>query len=264
MNTYRLNLQSLSTVVRYLPRFIPCPVCNGKRFFIRLHPSPRVGWRCLFCRGTLFHLGTYRVIQDHYGPDLSGLKDASVYELSAHGTLYTALKGCATRIGFTFQCSEWFAGVPFGESMNGIRCENVHHLSFSNASFDLITSTAVFEHVEDDMAGFKEICRVLKPGGRYIFTVPCASDRSTITRAVRLPDGTIKHFEPPHYHTHPLQGRDGVFVWRDYGIDIGDRLRAAGFYAAEVVLERFPSLMPGQSVPVIVAQRTPLVKINIL
>jgi SAM-dependent methyltransferase len=45
-------------------------------------------------------------------------------------------------------------------------------LPFADASFDLVTSFDVLEHVEDDLAALGELARVLRPGGRLAVTVP--------------------------------------------------------------------------------------------
>ena len=45
-------------------------------------------------------------------------------------------------------------------------------LPFADASFDLVTAFDVIEHVEDDGQVFRELCRVLKPGGCLVFSVP--------------------------------------------------------------------------------------------
>jgi SAM-dependent methyltransferase len=45
-------------------------------------------------------------------------------------------------------------------------------LPFADASFDLVAAFDVVEHVEDDRRVFGELTRVLKPGGRLIFSVP--------------------------------------------------------------------------------------------
>ncbi len=46
---------------------------------------------------------------------------------------------------------------------------DVMHLSLPDNSFDVVTALGVFYHknVTDDLQGFKEIFRVLKPGGRF-------------------------------------------------------------------------------------------------
>jgi SAM-dependent methyltransferase len=46
------------------------------------------------------------------------------------------------------------------------------HLPFPDASFDLVLSHEVLEHVQDDVQAVKEIVRVLKPGGRLVLFVP--------------------------------------------------------------------------------------------
>jgi SAM-dependent methyltransferase len=56
--------------------------------------------------------------------------------------------------------------------------EEVRHLPpgqplpFAEASFDLVTSFDVLEHIEDDVAALRELARVLRPGGRLIIAVP--------------------------------------------------------------------------------------------
>jgi SAM-dependent methyltransferase len=46
------------------------------------------------------------------------------------------------------------------------------HLPFADASFDLVVSAAVLEHVENQAAVLREIHRVLKPGGYFYVEVP--------------------------------------------------------------------------------------------
>lgn len=46
------------------------------------------------------------------------------------------------------------------------------HLPFPDASFDLVLSHEVLEHVQDDRKSMEEIIRTLKPGGRLILFIP--------------------------------------------------------------------------------------------
>jgi SAM-dependent methyltransferase len=45
-------------------------------------------------------------------------------------------------------------------------------LPFRDASFDRIIASEVLEHIPDDTAAFRELARVLKPGGTLAITVP--------------------------------------------------------------------------------------------
>jgi SAM-dependent methyltransferase len=131
------------------------------------------------------------------------------------------------------EVSEYFDDVEPGACVDGVRCENVEALTFADASFDLCTSTEVFEHVADDRAGFRELWRVLRPGGCTLFTVPLNVQGPTRERAERI-DGRIVHHLPPEYHDDHLRGRGRVLAFRTYGLDIVDRLRDAGFREAHI------------------------------
>jgi SAM-dependent methyltransferase len=45
-------------------------------------------------------------------------------------------------------------------------------LPYDNSSFDLVTGLDVVEHLDDDLAGLREMRRVLRPGGRALLFVP--------------------------------------------------------------------------------------------
>jgi SAM-dependent methyltransferase len=45
-------------------------------------------------------------------------------------------------------------------------------LPYEDASFDLVTALDVVEHLDDDLAGLKEMKRVLRPRGRALLFVP--------------------------------------------------------------------------------------------
>lgn len=45
-------------------------------------------------------------------------------------------------------------------------------LPFESASFDCVVALDVLEHIEDDAAALREIARVTRPGGAFVFAVP--------------------------------------------------------------------------------------------
>ncbi|HKO99727.1 MAG TPA: class I SAM-dependent methyltransferase [Pyrinomonadaceae bacterium] len=56
--------------------------------------------------------------------------------------------------------------------LQNVKYGTAEELPFADASFDLVTALDVVEHLDDDLAGLREIRRVLKPGGFALLTVP--------------------------------------------------------------------------------------------
>jgi SAM-dependent methyltransferase len=46
------------------------------------------------------------------------------------------------------------------------------HLPFANGSFDLVVSVWVLEHLKEPLTVFREVGRVLRPGGHFVFLTP--------------------------------------------------------------------------------------------
>lgn len=124
--------------------------------------------------------------------------------------------------------SEYYAETAPGQFKGEVQCQDVQRLTYADGSFDVCTSTEVFEHVEDDIAGFRETCRVLKPNGLLVFTVPLRMGFPTIERTGIANDMRTMRL-PAEYHAD----RHGtpVFCYRNYGDDILARLERAGFDA---------------------------------
>jgi SAM-dependent methyltransferase len=198
-----------------------CPSC-GPTLLVKLADDP-ISVRCVRCRSSAIHMSILQVLP-RVCPDLSEL---SVYEMSSRGPLFEFLGLQAGKLTF----SEFYDDVDPGTFKEGVQCQDVQQLTFDDASFDLCTSTEVFEHVPDDRRGFAEIRRVLRPGGRFVFTVPLTTDASTVERAV-LVDGELRHLLEPEYHGDVIRGQGKVLCFRNYGLDILDRLRGSGFGAA--------------------------------
>jgi SAM-dependent methyltransferase len=201
----------------------PCPRC-GPTLQVKLDDL-EVAVRCTRCGASAVTQSLLWVLLD-LAPDLGQL---AVYELSSRGPLHDFL----SRRAGALTASEYLPDVPPGERRGGVLCQDVERLAFPDASFDLCTSTEVFEHVADDARGFAEIRRVLRPGGRFLFTVPLSPAPHTVERARRGEHG-VEYLLPPAYHDDRLTGPGTVLVFRDYGRDVVDRLRAAGFSRAEL------------------------------
>jgi SAM-dependent methyltransferase len=213
---------------------------------VQLAPDD-LGIRCLRCGASAITLSLMAVLVE----TRPGFRGESVYELSARGPLYTFLR----RRVRDLTASEYFDDVPPGQYRGSVLCQDVQRLTFADGTFDVCTSTEVFEHVAEDRQAFGEIRRVLKPGGQLMFTVPLMSQHETVERA-RLEGGRLVHLLPPEYHGDHVRGRARVLTFRNYGLDVIERLRAAGFSDAAIdrrAAERFF----GHGRGVVVAWRDP-------
>jgi SAM-dependent methyltransferase len=153
--------------------------------------------------------------------------------------------------------SEYLPDTPFGQSdARGVRSEDLTRLTFADASFDVLMSFEVLEHVPDYRAALSECARVLRPGGLALITAPFrAKEAETLVRASVSADGSIVHHEPPDYHGDPVNA-EGILCYYWFGWSLLDEIRAAGFsdaYVAFYASRQFGYLQPMQSM--IVATR---------
>jgi SAM-dependent methyltransferase len=58
------------------------------------------------------------------------------------------------------------------EAYLGVLRGDARRLPFRDDSFDVVLTSEVLEHIQDDVAAIGEMVRVLKPGGRFAATVP--------------------------------------------------------------------------------------------
>ena len=158
--------------------------------------------------------------------------DACVYELSYHGAVFDYLRENIEN----FYYSEFFSDDDLGSNINGVRNEDVQQLTFENKKFDLVTCSEVFEHVENYIEGFLEIRRVLKPGGKFVFTVPLFETVKTEQMCSVGDNGSLIWHSEPEFHDSRVSGVNTVPVfWRHSKNQICNDLLKVGFKKAKFV-----------------------------
>jgi SAM-dependent methyltransferase len=142
----------------------------------------------------------------------------------------------------SFFCSEFKLNIPLGENI-GERVSNqsLERLTFDNAFFDVVITEDVLEHVRLYEKAVREIYRILKPNGYFIFTIPFYFDRMTVTRVDTSGKRDV-HILPPQYHGGPLRGK--MLSYRTFGLDFLDFLKSIGF-TAEARFSKYADLTFG-------------------
>jgi SAM-dependent methyltransferase len=198
-----------------------CPSCDS-RLFASLGRSAFLT-RCLRCKANVVNLSTVSVLR---GLDVSRMR---AHEFSSFGATFEFLKRQCT--DFTY--SEYFPGKS--AVVNGIRNEDVTNQTFVSNSLDLLTSNGVMEHVPEDVQGYRECHRVLKPGGMLIFTVPLYDTPESIKLASVNGNEIVWH-GTPEYHDSRLEGPfTAPTFWRHSLHDVCERVRQVGFRSVELV-----------------------------
>ena len=73
-----------------------------------------------------------------------------------------------------------------------------------------------------------EFYRVLKRGGRHIFTVPFNSEAFVDERRAELIDGKVNHILGPMYHMNPVDQENGALVYNIFSLEMLTRMSAIG------------------------------------
>jgi SAM-dependent methyltransferase len=192
-----------------------CPICEKAVTFSAKEPWFRDHLFCSSCGSIPRERALMKVISDYY----PNWRDLSIHESSPGG------RGASIKLhnectGYT--ASQFYADITPGHVHleSGYRCENLEKLTFPDNSFDLFITQDVMEHILDPAAAFKEIARVLKPGGAHIFTAPLINKtrKSEIWASRDESDQIIYHHEP-EYHGNPVDQK-GALVTMHWGYDI--------------------------------------------
>ena len=107
---------------------------------------------------------------------------------------------------------------------------DLQNIALPNASIDLLLTPHVLEHVPNTATALGEIHRMLAPNGRMYLQVP-------------LVRGYTSAPTEPEFHA------DNTPVFWNFGWDLTDMLRAAGFTTTVLVTAGFARLLTGEVPP---------------
>ena len=120
------------------------------------------------------------------------LADLHIHEFGFGGPIRDILQGSKN-----FSYSEYFENARPGEqAANGVVCQEVQQLTFTDGVFDVCIAEDVFAHSPDTERGFAEIFRTLAPGGRLLYTTQSSRQPTTLNVSTGKKKALAKHFIP--------------------------------------------------------------------
>lgn len=126
-----------------------CPICERDVVFREMGPWYRDQLVCTAC-GSIPRQRALMLVLSIFKPDW---RRARLWEVAPSGPASEKLR----RENLHYLGSQYWADVPPGTLVDGVRCENLERPTLADASFDLVVSSDVFEHVIDVDAALAQI-----------------------------------------------------------------------------------------------------------
>ena len=221
---YRIKTSGWVVALRMVPSYAWAKLYNRVVIvFSNLFPRNMVECSCCGWKGLKFGIfwGTHRSLYNFACPNCGSHprhRMLSLYipkwiDVSSQNILHFAPEEFLDKL---------FKNADMGDcrtttdiTLSGVSClSNINHLPFEDSSFDSLICIHVLEHIQDDFKAMQELRRVLRPGGTAVICVPETNNTATVEFG----------FEDPAKSHH----------WRDYGMDIEDRLEESGFMVKTV------------------------------
>lgn len=221
-----------------------CPICGNITIFYNFTDNLRESGICKFCKSTnrqrqiAFTLiealkentkiNFYSI--KHFvdkSCNSANLQNLRIYNTETSGSLHKYLQNFHGYISSEYLGQEYKSG----QIVNGFMHQDLMSTSWDSSSIDILLSSDVFEHIPDPYKAFAEVHRILKPGGRHIFTVPFYQHSfQDEVRAIIDDNNQIKHLLPPIYHGDPIRP-EGILVYVIFSLEMLLKLNNIGYVA---------------------------------
>ena len=230
--SWRKELEKL--VVRFKAWPCYCHVCGRWTVVAVRHANLRDTGVCIRCRSFNRQRQAAVVICQSFGTHARSKSLREMARKNPHLRVYNTEASRAIHRSLSslpgYVCSEYMGSdVQGGTMMNGVRHEDLQALTFADETLDLVISEDVLEHVPDPYRAHAEVFRVLRPGGRHVFTVPFhPTELNDDVRADLDAEGRPRLLKKPIYHRDPVRP-EGSLVFTIFGLEMLVSLRKLGF-----------------------------------
>lgn len=205
-----------------------CPCCCKETTFFARDTCLREYFYCLKC-GCIPRERAITVTLMKLVPNYA---DLSIHESSPmkRGLSVLLKENCKK-----YTETQFYPNIPLGQFHEGFRNENLEQQTFDDASFDLVITQDVFEHIYNPEKAFAEIARTLKPGGMHIFTIPFENNHKPSQKwAYQGTDGKPIFLNEPEWHGNPID-ESGSPVTMHWGYDIVDFIKQASGMETQII-----------------------------
>jgi SAM-dependent methyltransferase len=228
-----------------------CSICMKEARFVARNEWLRDHYLCERCRSIPRQRALVEVL-NFFRPDWRSL---AIHESSPSMRFFAEQAR-------NYSCSFFYEGVPIGAySKDGILCQNLENLTFSDSTFDIFITQDVLEHVFQPDVALREIMRVLRPGGIHIFTAPKHKHLLKSYPRAKMVAGSIEHLLEPNYHGNPIGDGRSLVTW-DYGSDFDDLIgQWSGYCTSNFIIRNRAHGMDGEYLDVFVTCKEPVNRI---
>lgn len=230
-----------------------CVICEQERQFVSENEWFRDYLLCSGCLSIPRERALFKILAELF-PNWRELciHESSPAERGASLKLRQQCKGYVE--------SQYDPAIPLGtlHPKHGYRCENLSRQTFPDASFDVVVTQDVFEHIPEPGSAINEIARTLKPGGIHVASIPLVRKWSASQTRAKLTNGQIEHILPPQYHGNPIDD-SGSLVTTDWGYDIGSFfLKHSGMDTVIYYINDIDSGIRAEYIEIVVSKKSAL------
>lgn len=234
-----------------------CLICEKDVIFRSRHEWLRDHFLCSNCGSIPRERALMQVIKTYY----PNYRDLKIHESSPvdRGASIKLKSECRS-----YSTSHYYHDLPLGQyhPIHGHRCEDIENLTFADEEFDLFITQDVMEHIFEPDKAFREIARVLKPGGAHIFTAPLINKNNKSERwASRGNEGEPIFHHEPEYHGNPID-TEGSLVTMHWGYDIAEFIMlSSGMYSTIIMIDDVQLGIRAEYIEVIVSRKRETLKL---
>ncbi len=188
--------------------------------------SGQINWRERVCCPETYFNNRMRATFHLFDIEMEAYSNSDIYITEQLTPIYSRF---AEKFSSVVGSEYLGVALPYGSTnKNGIRNETLCSLSFPDDAFDILISLDVLEHIPEYEQAFQECARVIKTGGKLMWSVPFVQNSEKNLVRAQIKNNEVVHVLPPEYHGDPVTN-EGVLCFQHFGWEMLKQAKDAGF-----------------------------------